>query len=107
MAWIYLLVAAVFEISWAIGLKYSNGLSKPLPTVITIVAMLASFYFLAQAAKTLPIGTSYAVWTGIGTIGTVILGMILFSEPVNFLRILFILFILIGIIGLKLTYTPN
>lgn len=107
MAWIYLLIAAVFEISWAIGLKYSNGLTKPLATSITIITMLASFYFLAQAAKTLPIGTSYAVWTGIGTVGTVILGIILFSEPVNFLRILFIIFILIGIIGLKLTYSPN
>ena len=92
----------MFEISWAIGLKYSHGFSLIIPTVITIVCMIASFYFLALALKHLPLGTAYAIWTGIGTMGTVILGIILFKEPVTVLRIVCILLILSGITGLKL-----
>jgi quaternary ammonium compound-resistance protein SugE len=105
MAWIYLFIAGIFEIVWAIGLKYSNGFSKPIPSAITIVGMLISFYLLAQATKSLPIGTSYAIWTGIGALGTVIFGIIFFHEPINMLRALFLAFLLIGILGLKLTTT--
>lgn len=103
MAWFYLFIAAIFEVSWAIAMKYSNGFTKLYPSILTIAGMLISFLFLALATKTLPIGTAYAVWTGIGTLGTVILGILLFDEPANLLRILFLLFIVVGIIGLKLT----
>ena len=102
MAWIYLLIAGFFEISWAIGLKYSNGFTVIFVSVITVICMIASFYFLALSVKTLPLSTAYAVWTGIGTIGTVILGIILFKEPVSVIRILCILLIVSGITGLKL-----
>ncbi|MCQ2743760.1 MAG: quaternary ammonium compound efflux SMR transporter SugE [bacterium] len=103
MAWINLFIAGILEVVWAISLKYSNGLTIVIPTVITIIGMIASFYFLSLATKTLPIGTAYAVWTGFGAIGTVILGIILFGEQVSFARILFLLLIIIGIIGLKLS----
>lgn|SRR5574344_826643 len=103
MAWINLLIAGFLEIIWAISLKYSNGLSVPLPTTITIIGMIASFYFLSLATKNLPIGTSYAIWTGIGAIGTVLLGIILFGEDATIIRLFFIAIILIGIIGLKIT----
>ncbi|WP_099470107.1 quaternary ammonium compound efflux SMR transporter SugE [Konateibacter massiliensis] len=103
MAWIYLTIAAIFEVVWAIALKYSHGFTKLVPSIITIVGMLISFYLLAAATKTLPIGTAYAVWTGIGAVGTVILGIVIFHEPVTLARLLFVAFILIGILGLKLT----
>jgi quaternary ammonium compound-resistance protein SugE len=103
LAWVYLFIAGIFEVIWAIGLKYSHGFTKLIPSVITIVGMLISFYLLAQATKSLPIGTSYAIWTGIGALGTVIFGIIFFHEPINMLRVLFLVFILIGILGLKLT----
>ena len=105
MAWIYLLVAGFFEISWAIGLKYSEGFSILIPSVITVACMVASFYFLALAVKDIPLGTAYAVWTGIGTIGTVILGIILFKEPATAMRFLCIFLVLAGITGLKLIST--
>ena len=75
MQWLHLLIAGIFEISWAIGLKYSHGFSLIVPSIITVICMIASFYFLALAIKSLPLGTAYAIWTGIGTIGTVILGI--------------------------------
>lgn len=102
MEWITLLIAGMFEISWAIGLKFSHGFSRPIPSVITVVCMIASFYFLALALKSLPLGTAYAVWTGIGTLGTVILGIILFKEPVTVVRLFCIALIVSGITGLKL-----
>lgn len=102
MEWIYLTIAGFFEISWAIGLKYSYGFTKITPSILTILGMIASFYFLSLALKQLPLGTAYAIWTGIGTIGTVILGIILFKEPVSFIRITCILLIVSGIIGLKI-----
>jgi quaternary ammonium compound-resistance protein SugE len=102
MEWFYLVVAGVFEIGWAIGLKYSHGFTKTLPSILTIIGMVASFYFLSLSLKSLPIGTAYAIWTGIGTIGTVLLGIILFKEPINTMRIVCIVFIVSGIIGLKL-----
>ena len=102
MEWIHLLIAGMFEISWAIGLKYSHGFSQIIPSIITVVCMILSFYFLALAIKSLPLGTAYAVWTGIGTMGTVILGIILFKEPATALRLACIFLILTGITGLKL-----
>ncbi|MEA4926996.1 MAG: quaternary ammonium compound efflux SMR transporter SugE [Syntrophomonadaceae bacterium] len=103
MAWIYLIIAGVFEVIWAIGLKYSYGFTKLYPSLITLIGMIISFYFLSLAAKVLPIGTAYAIWTGIGALGAVLLGIFLFNEPVNILRIAFLGFIVIGILGLKLT----
>ena len=86
MAWAYLAVAGLFEIGWAIGLKYSDGFSKPVPSVLTVVAMGFSLWLLALAMKTIPVGTAYAVWTGIGAVGVAILGMILFGESREILR---------------------
>jgi len=103
MNWIYLIVAGILEIGWAIGLKYTEGWSKLYPSLITIALMIASFQFLSMALKTLPIGTAYAIWTGIGAVGTAILGMIIFDEPRDLSRILCILLIVVGIVGLKLT----
>lgn len=103
MAWVYLIIAGVFEVIWAMGLKYSHGFTRLYPSLITLGGMIISFYFLSLATKILPIGTAYAVWTGIGALGAVTLGIFLFGEPFNILRIAFLCLILIGIIGLKLT----
>ncbi|WP_082677725.1 quaternary ammonium compound efflux SMR transporter SugE [Haloferax sp. Q22] len=100
MSWYILILAGLFEIGWAIGLEYSDGLSKPVPTVGTIVALIISMGLLAQAVKDLPIGTAYAVWTGIGAVGTATLGIILFDEPAALARLLFIGVIVVGIVGL-------
>lgn len=105
MAWVYLFIAGVFETAWAIGLKYSAGFTKLGPSAFTIVAMVISLYLLALALRTLPIGTGYAVWTGTGTVGAALLGILLFDESRETARILCILLILAGIIGLKLTST--
>ena len=102
MAWIYLFVAGLFEVAWAIGLKYTEGFSRPVPSLWTVLSMLVSLGFLALALKTLPVGTAYAVWTGIGAIGTVLLGIYLFEEPATALRLSCIALILAGIVGLKL-----
>jgi quaternary ammonium compound-resistance protein SugE len=102
MAWIYLLIAGVFEIGWAIGLKYTEGYTRLIPTVLTVGAMIASVVTLGLALKEIPIGTGYAVWTGIGTVGTAILGIILFGEPATALRLMCIGLIIAGIVGLKL-----
>ena len=103
MAWLYLFVAGVFETAWAIGLKYSAGFTKVGPSVFTVVAMGVSLYLLALALRTIPVGTGYAVWTGIGTVGAAILGILLFNESREISRVLCILLIVAGIIGLKLT----
>lgn len=102
MAWGYLAIAGLFEIGWAIGLKYSDGFSKPFPSVLTVAAMGLSIWFLAIAMRTIPIGTAYAVWTGIGAIGVAILGMLLFGESREFIRLACLFLIIAGIIGLKL-----
>ncbi|MEG1822167.1 MAG: multidrug efflux SMR transporter [Clostridiales bacterium] len=102
MHWLYLGIAGILEIVWAVGLKYSAGFSKLVPSLITIGGMIAGFYFLSLALKVLPMGTAYAIWTGIGTLGTVILGIILFNEPIDIWRLLCIFCILMGIVGLKL-----
>lgn len=103
MAWFNLAIAGFFEIAWAIGLKYTSGFTRFWPSCFTVAAMLASLYFLAQALKTIPVGTGYAVWTGIGAVGTACLGIILFAESSAPQRLLCILLIIIGITGLKLT----
>lgn len=107
MAWLVLFLAGLFEVGWAIGLKASNGFTKPLPTVVTLVFMVASFGLLAQALKTLPLGTAYAVWTGIGAVGTAIVGITFLNEPKSWAKAFCIALILAGIIGLKLTTAPT
>jgi quaternary ammonium compound-resistance protein SugE len=102
MAWIILFVAGLFEIGWAIGLKYTEGFTRPVPTVLTAVSLAVSMVLLGWAVKTLPIGTAYAVWTGIGAVGTAILGLILFHEPATVARLVCIGLIVAGILGLKL-----
>jgi quaternary ammonium compound-resistance protein SugE len=102
MAWTYLFLAGLFEIGWAIGLKYTDGFTRPVPTVLTAASMIASVILLGLALKTLPVGTGYAVWTGIGTVGTAILGIYLLGEPVTAMRLACIGLIVAGILGLKL-----
>ena len=102
MAWIYLTVAGLFEIGWAIGLKYTEGFTRLLPSLWTIGSMILSIVLLGLALKTLPVGTAYAVWTGIGAVGTAALGIYLFAEPATVARLLCIGLILAGIVGLKL-----
>ena len=102
MPWVVLTVAGLFEIGWAIGLKYSEGFSKPLPSVLTVVAMAFSLWLLAVAMKSIPVGTAYAVWTGIGAVGVAILGMLLFGESRELLRVVCLFLIIAGIIGLRL-----
>lgn len=101
MAWVQLLIAGVLEVGWAVGLKYTHGFTRLWPSVWTILAMIASMWLLALAARSLPIGTAYAVWTGIGVVGTASLGMYLFNEPRDAARLVFIGLILVGIVGLK------
>jgi quaternary ammonium compound-resistance protein SugE len=102
MAWLYLLIAGLFEVAWAIGLKYTDGFTRLIPSIWTVVSMAVSFLFLSLALKTLPVGTAYAVWTGIGAVGVAILGIVLFAEPANALRLGCIGMIVGGIVGLKL-----
>jgi len=103
MAWIYLLLAGLFEVIWAIGLKYTEGFTRLWPTVGTVTAMVISIVLLAMAVKTLPIGTAYAIWTGIGAVGAVALGIVLFGDPATLPRLLCVALIVVGIVGLKLT----
>jgi len=105
MAWIILVLAGIFEIAWAIGLKYTDGFTRLWPTVGTVLAMVISIVLLGLAVKTLPVGTAYAVWTGIGAVGTVILGIVLLGEPASAGRMISLSLIVAGIIGLKLV-TP-
>jgi quaternary ammonium compound-resistance protein SugE len=102
MAWVMLIVAGLFEIGWAVGLKYTEGFTRFWPSVTTVVAMVVSIGLLGIAVRTLPIGTAYAVWTGIGTVGTVIAGILILGEPATFIRLLCVFLIISGIIGLKL-----
>jgi quaternary ammonium compound-resistance protein SugE len=102
MAWFYLLIAGLFEVAWAIGLKYTDGFTRLVPSIWTVGSMAVSFLFLSLALKTLPVGTAYAVWTGIGAVGVAILGIALFAEPANILRLGCIALIVGGIAGLKL-----
>ena len=103
MAWIYLLAAGILEALWAVAMKASNGFTLLIPSLITVLAMIGSVALLALAMRTLPLGTAYVVWTGIGALGAVLVGILLFREPVTAPRLLFMALLLIGIIGLKIT----
>lgn len=105
MAWMILVLAGLFEVGWAIGLKYTEGFTRPWPTAATLAAMLASVVLLGIAMKSLPVGTAYAVWVGVGAVGTAILGILLFAEPANAGRLISLALIVMGIVGLKLA-TP-
>lgn len=105
MAWLVVLLAGVFEAAWAVGLEFSDGLSKLRPTVMTVIALLISMVLLAKAVENLPVGTAYAVWTGIGASVTAILGIILFDEAATYTRLFFILVIIVGIGGLQMAST--
>ncbi|HEY8566885.1 MAG TPA: quaternary ammonium compound efflux SMR transporter SugE [Beijerinckiaceae bacterium] len=105
MAWLTLLIAGLFEVGWAVGLKYTQGFTRPVPTLLTLASMVASLWLLGLALKSLPLGTAYAIWTGVGTIGTALFGILLFDEPANALRLVAIGLIVLGIVGLKLV-TP-
>jgi quaternary ammonium compound-resistance protein SugE len=105
MAWLILVVAGLTEVGWAVGLKYTEGFTRPLASALTITAMIASMWLLGLAVRTLPIGTAYAVWTGIGTVGTALLGIVLFDEAATAMRLVCVALIVSGIVGLKLV-TP-
>jgi quaternary ammonium compound-resistance protein SugE len=105
MAWLVLILAGGLEVGWAIGLKYTDGFTRPVPTLATVAAMAVSLGLLGYAVRDLPVGTAYAVWTGIGTVGTVLLGILLFGESADLLRLTFIAMIVAGIVGLKIV-TP-
>ena len=102
MAWVVLTIAGLFEIGWAIGLKYSHGFSRPVPSLLTVAAMVMSVWLLSVAMKSIPVGTAYAVWTGIGAIGVAVLGMVLFGESREVARLVCLFLIIVGILGLKL-----
>jgi quaternary ammonium compound-resistance protein SugE len=106
MPWLLLLLAGLLEICWAVGLKYTHGFTRPAPTALTLTAMVLSIGLLGLAVRTLPIGTAYAVWTGIGAAGTVIAGIVLLNEPASTVRLVCVLLIVAGIVGLKLV-TPT
>jgi quaternary ammonium compound-resistance protein SugE len=106
MAWFLVVISGLLEVGWAIGLKYSQCFSRPLPSVLTVLGMLASFALLTIAVRQLPIGTAYAMWVGIGAVGTALLGIVIFREPASAARLLCLVLVVAGIIGLKLT-TPS
>lgn len=103
MAWVYLFFAGLFEIGWAVGLKYSESFTRPWPTAITVVCLAASMILLGLAVRSLPLGTAYAIWTGIGAVGAVAAGVLLFQEPATAARFFFAALIVAGIVGLKFT----
>ena len=105
MAWVYLIVAGIFECIWALGLKYTEGFTKLFPSILTLFAMGISIWFLSIAVKSIPVGTAYAVWTGIGAVGVAVSGMFLFGEPRDILRLICLLLIVSGIVGLKFVST--
>lgn len=107
MSWILVILSGLLEAGWAIGLKASDGFTRPLPTILTLLGMLASFGMLTIAARSLPIGTAYAVWVGIGALGAVILGGIIYGEAMTVGRALSLLLVLVGIVGLKVTGVPH
>ena len=107
MSWVWIIIASLFEISWAVGLKYSQGFTQLKATTFTVITMILSYVFLSLGVKNLPIGTAYAVWTGIGAVGTALYGIMYFDEPKDLLRIFFIFLIVVGIIGLRLTYKAS
>jgi quaternary ammonium compound-resistance protein SugE len=107
MAWFALVIAGLLEVVWSLGLKYTQGFTRPLPSVITGTAIIGSMFLLSRAAQTLPIGTAYAVWVGIGVVGAAIGGVVLFNEPLTLLRVVFLGLLVVAIIGLKMTSTAS
>ncbi|MEJ6474193.1 DMT family transporter [Pseudoalteromonas piscicida] len=103
MSWLMLILAGLLEVVWAIGLKFTEGFTKPIPSIFTLVAMAASFYFLSVALRTLPLGVAYSVWVGIGMVGSIIVGTFYFKEPMSIYKLLSLVFIVAGIVGLKLS----
>ncbi len=103
MAWVYLMVAGLLETGWAIGLKYTDGFTRPMASILTFAAMVGSMILLGLATRTLPIGTAYAIWVGIGAVGAVVLGIILFDEPRDFWRMFFVGLLIVSLVGLKLS----
>lgn len=101
MAWIYLVIAGCLECGWAVGIKYTEGFTRTIPSLLTAVAMIASLWFLSLAMKTIPVGTAYAVWTGIGAAGVAIMGILLFDESADLARIISLLLIISGVVGLR------
>jgi quaternary ammonium compound-resistance protein SugE len=104
MSWFILFVAGLFEVGWAVGLKYTEGFTRPIPTALTILAIITSMGLLGLAMRNLPLGTAYAIWTGVGAVGTVIVGIVLFGESMAPMRIISVLLILCGLVGLKLSH---
>lgn len=103
MSWMLLVVAGLLEVGWAVGLKYTDGFTRPLPSMLTALAIALSMYLLSVASRTIPIGTAYAIWVGIGALGAAVLGMVLLKEPVSIARLLCLALLVVAIIGLKLT----
>jgi quaternary ammonium compound-resistance protein SugE len=103
MAWVYLIVAGLLETGWAVGLKYTDGFTKLVPSVLTLIGIAASMFLLGLAARTIPIGTAYSIWVGIGAVGAVLLGIVLFDEPRDFARMFFVALLVVSLVGLKLT----
>ncbi len=103
MAWFLLLIAGLLEVGWSVGLKFTDGFSRPIPTALTVISMVASVVLLGLAVKTLPLGTAYAIWTGIGAVGAFLVGLFVLGEPAGFLRITSVMLILAGLVGLKLS----
>ncbi|MFH1601044.1 MAG: quaternary ammonium compound efflux SMR transporter SugE [Pseudomonadota bacterium] len=103
MNWLFLVLAGLLEVGWAVGLKYTEGFTRPLPSVLTVVAMVVGFYLLSLSMREIPLGTAYGIWVGIGAVGAAIAGMVLFKEPVSTLRIASIVLVVAGIVGLKLS----
>jgi len=104
MSWIILFVAGLFEVGWAVGLKYTEGFTRPIPTILTVLAIITSMGLLGLAMRNLPLGTAYAIWTGVGAVGTVIVGIVLFGESMAPMRLLSVALILCGLVGLKMSH---
>jgi quaternary ammonium compound-resistance protein SugE len=107
MAWIFLIVAGLFEVCWAVGLKYTDGFRRIFPSVLVVISIVASMIFLSLAERSIPIGTAYAVWVGIGVLGAAVLGIILFQDPITPARLVFLSLLLVSVVGLKLTAPGN
>lgn len=103
MAWIYIIMAGLLEIVWVIGLKYSHGFTKMIPSIVTVVIILFSFFLLSKALHAIPLGTGYAIFTGLGTVGTVVTGMLFWGETINQLKVFFVALMILGIIGIKVS----
>jgi len=106
MPWFHLIIAGLLEVAWAVGVKQTAGWTRLWPSIITVALMIASFHFLSLALRTLPLGTAYAIWTGIGAIGTALIGIFIFNEPRTAARLVCILLIISGVVGLKLASSP-